>query len=245
MKKNQILNAEVLLLSSLLVFMGCSDSVPNGSIKWEGAFQIDDVGGAIVSQKMTAILSGDTFAAADEFISDAHPGYTVAHLPADLTLSATRPTTTRVIFTLRGKAISPANSSNLGITFTDAAFPNNDAANVENYAKTGIPITIGGPHAVQSAPFDSTTSNKKVTIRLEGGTFVTMPLAMSWFTLDAAGTGGFAALTGESVWRDVNNTEAVIDGLAFPTTPGSGQRITVAGAAQATQATAVTVVAGP
>jgi hypothetical protein len=244
MKKNQLLNAEVLLLSISLVFMGCSDSVPDGAIQWGGAFQINDVGAVIISQRVTATLSEGTFAAADAFTDATHPGYTVAHLPDGLTLSASRPTTTKVTFMLGGIATSPTASSTLGITFTDAAFSNNAAANVGNSAKTGIPITVGGLIAVESGPFTSTTRNTNVTIRLEGGTFGHITsLPVPRFTITTPGTGGFANLTGSMVWRR-SDTEVLITGLTRPTTDGVGQKITVAGAAQATQATSVTVVAG-
>ncbi|GAB6391865.1 MAG: hypothetical protein MdMp014T_1238 [Treponematales bacterium] len=93
--------------------------------------------------------------------------------------------------------------------------------------------------AVESGAFTSAVGNNKLVITLTGGTFAASPV-IGQFTISTAGTGGFANLTGGTVTRD-SATQVTITGLTAVTTAGSGQKITVAAAAQATQATSVSV----
>ncbi|GHU61077.1 hypothetical protein FACS189445_2670 [Spirochaetia bacterium] len=100
-----------------------------------------------------------------------------------------------------------------------------------------------GINPVESAVFPSSVGNYILTITLTGGTFAPQAsLAWSQFTITTPGTHGFTTLTGGRVDR-LSNTEVRITRLAAVTDAGSGQKITVAGAALATQATAATVVA--
>jgi hypothetical protein len=99
----------------------------------------------------------------------------------------------------------------------------------------------GGITPVESGAFTSAAGDNKLVITLTGGTFAASP-AIGQFTISAAGTGGFAALTGGTVTRN-SNTQVTISGLTAVTTAGSGQKITVAAAAQVTQATSVSVTA--
>jgi len=94
---------------------------------------------------------------------------------------------------------------------------------------------------VESAEFTSAAGDDMLTITLTDGTFVSSP-AIGQFTITTPGTGGFAGLKGGTLKKD-SDTQVTITGLTPVTTPGSGQKITVAAEAQAAQAAGVTVTA--
>ncbi|GHT20536.1 hypothetical protein AGMMS4957_07740 [Bacteroidia bacterium] len=110
---------------------------------------------------------------------------------------------------------------------------------------TAVEVVASGGEfsSVESAAFTSFVGNHTLTITLTGGTYIASP-SLSHFSISTPGTPGFANLTGGTVTR-VSKDTVTITGLPAVTTDGSGQKITVAAAAFATQATstAVTVVA--
>ncbi|GHV87795.1 hypothetical protein AGMMS50267_01550 [Spirochaetia bacterium] len=92
--------------------------------------------------------------------------------------------------------------------------------------------------SVTSAPFTSVIDNHTLSIKLTGGTYITTP-DLSQFTL--TGTAGFTTLT-SGVVTSVSDTEVTISKLDPVDIAGSGQKITVAAAAFATQTPAVAAV---
>jgi hypothetical protein len=114
------------------------------------------------------------------------------------------------------------------------------AAQATQAASVAI-LAKGAPTAVESSEFTSVVEDNTLTITLSGGTFVASPL-LSHFSITTAGTDGFTTLTGGAVTR-VSSTVVTITGLTAVAANGSGQKITVASAAQATQASSVTVAA--
>jgi hypothetical protein len=106
----------------------------------------------------------------------------------------------------------------------------------------GVGISGGEINPVATAPFSSAVGNNTLTITLSGGTYTATP-ALADFTITTPGTPGFTNLSGGVVTR-TSDTVVTITGLTAVGTAGSGQIITVAGGAQATQATSVAVTAG-
>jgi hypothetical protein len=94
---------------------------------------------------------------------------------------------------------------------------------------------------VESAAFSSAAGSNQLTVTLTGGTFAASP-SLGQFVISTLGSGGFASLAGGTLVRD-SDVQVTISGLQAVTSAGSGQKLTVAAAAQATQATAVTVTA--
>jgi hypothetical protein len=92
---------------------------------------------------------------------------------------------------------------------------------------------------VVSNTFTSVTGDNTLVITLTGGTFVPSPL-ISQFSISTPGTPGFSSLSGGIVTR-TSDTEVTINGLTPVSGAGSGQKITVAAAAQANRATSVRV----
>ncbi|GHV78533.1 hypothetical protein AGMMS49944_03240 [Spirochaetia bacterium] len=104
---------------------------------------------------------------------------------------------------------------------------------------TAVTVAASGP--VESEAFTSVVGNDTLTITLTGGDYAAAPI-LSQFTITTPGTPGFTSLTGGMVTR-TSNTEVRITGLAAVTAPGSNQKITVAAAALATQASSAAVFA--
>jgi uncharacterized repeat protein (TIGR02543 family) len=109
--------------------------------------------------------------------------------------------------------------------------------NITLYAKW-LPIT-----AVESGEFSSETGDNVLVIILSDGNLKSS-LTISQFTLSTAGTGGFTSLSGGNVTRD-SDTQVTITGLTAVTTPGSGQKITLAASAQSKQVSSISVSALP
>ncbi|GHV80811.1 hypothetical protein AGMMS49944_26020 [Spirochaetia bacterium] len=99
----------------------------------------------------------------------------------------------------------------------------------------------GGLNPVESAAFPSVVGNYMLTITLTGGAYAAAP-TLSQFVITTPGTSGFPSLTGGRVVR-LSDTEVNITGLSAVTAAGSGQKITVAAAALASQASSAAVVA--
>jgi hypothetical protein len=104
-----------------------------------------------------------------------------------------------------------------------------------------VTVVASGP--VESDAFSSVVGNHTLTITLNGGRYAASP-ALSQFTITAPGTPGFIFinLNGGRVTR-TSDTVVTITGLTPVTSNGSGQKITIAAAALATQASSATVVA--
>jgi len=134
-----------------------------------------------------------------------------------------------------------------GFTFSGVAansFTHSGATSVKNTANSGN-VTITFPattesHGMESEVFSSAVGDNMLTVTLTGGTFA-VSLVIGQFTITTPGTGGFANLTGGTATRN-SDTQVTITGLQAVTTAGSGQKITVAASAQATQAASVKVV---
>ncbi|MDR1787363.1 MAG: formylglycine-generating enzyme family protein [Treponema sp.] len=142
----------------------------------------------------------------------------------------TRETDYQVTITVLSVVTTPGSGQR--ITVTAAAL----AAQAESVSVTAYTII-----AIESNLFSSAVGSNRLIITLTGGIFVPSP-AIGHFSISTQGTGGFASLSGGVVIR-VSDTQVIIDGLAAVTTPGSGQRITVAAAAQAIQAAIKSVAA--
>ena len=92
-------------------------------VSYSGSFAESVTNDGSVTGSITATLSGDTYAASIASGTQ----YTIANLPAGLTVVATRASSTAVVFTITGSSTAHANSndvSNLGITFLNGAFTN-------------------------------------------------------------------------------------------------------------------------
>ena len=135
--------------------------------------------GTITTTK-TVTLAGDTFVAANPFVLDTH--YTVANVPAGMTLSVARDSGTQVTLSLTGTASAHENANdatNLTITFLNAAFTGNNASIVTNYSKNDMAIdftdaptlTYAAGTFTEAAANDGTITTTK-TVTLAGDTFV-------------------------------------------------------------------------
>jgi hypothetical protein len=116
------------------------------------------------------------------------------------------------------------------------------AAALAAQASSVTVVASGGVlQSVVSEPFSSVVGNHTLTITLFSGTYAESP-ALSQFAITTSGTPGFFSLTGGTVTRP-SDTVVTITSLTPVTSNGSGQKITVAAAALATQATFAVVAA--
>jgi formylglycine-generating enzyme required for sulfatase activity len=140
-------------------------------------------------------------------------------------------------------ATASANTANITGLTTNTAYKAHvtvkDAAG--NYSTVWSSAAFTPITAVESAAFTSAVGDNTLTITLTGGTYAASP-TLSQFSISTQGTSGFTNLTGGRVTR-TNDMVVTITGLMAVTSTGSGQKITVAAAAQATQAASVTVAA--
>ncbi|GHT41817.1 hypothetical protein AGMMS49965_12230 [Bacteroidia bacterium] len=187
---------------------------------------------------LTITLTGGTFAPAASLVLSRF-SLTTPGTPGFTTLNGgrvTRISDTQVIIT-NLPAVTRAGSGQK-ITIADGALATQATA-----ATATATVVASGVNPVESAPFSSVVSNDRLTITLTGGSFAPeSSLSLSQFTLTTPGTPGFASPFIGTLTR-ISDTQVTITNLPAVTRTGSGQKITIAGTALATQAVAVTVVA--
>lgn len=153
-----------------------------------GAFILIDYGAGTLTEAdandgsftttLTLTLYGDTFA------SDLTGLFSISNVPAGLTAELTRTGDTTATLALTGSATDHADSndtSNLTVTFDDAAFITNEAAMVLNASKTDLAIDFNDPVAAVSLAFTGPAFQESraydgsvtgtTTITLSGDTF--------------------------------------------------------------------------
>ena len=104
--------------------------------------------GTIATTKVVTIAN-ETFVATDPFVLNTH--YTVANVPAGMTLAVAKDSNTQVTLSLTGTATAHANvndATNLTITFLNAAFSGGNAASVTNYTKNDMAIDFNDPPSI-------------------------------------------------------------------------------------------------
>ena len=134
---------------------------------------------ASVTGSIIATLVGDTFAAESVITDGSSVAVTSTTLPAGLIAEFTRTSDTEVTLTLTGAATDHAHSndvSDLAITFTDAAFAQENAGTIMGLAYTSGVIDFSDASLIYAGSFTEDALNNgtvtgSITATLNGDIF--------------------------------------------------------------------------
>ena len=138
---------------------GSVDFIDPGTLSYSTAtFTESGLNDGTISTTATLTLTGDTFKTSGGAmtISD---DYTVANVPSGLTMVVTGTSGTTATVALTGTAAAHANAndiSNMGLTFTNAAFTGGNAAGITGYANTGLSVDFDDPAVLSTDDFVTT-----------------------------------------------------------------------------------------
>jgi len=121
--------------------------VAPGVITWSGStFTEDAANNGSISTVVTLSIANETFATIGTLVEATD--YTVANVPAGLTVSIVTSDANNATITLTGNATNHENIddiANMGITFLNAAFTGANAASVINYSNTALAVDFNNP----------------------------------------------------------------------------------------------------
>jgi hypothetical protein len=117
-----------------------------------------------ISTSINLVLTNETFANGP-FVSGTH--YTVTNVPAGLTVSVNRTGNTTATITLTGNATSHNSAdsiTNLGISFTNAAFTGSVSSLITNSSKTNLAVNFIDPDGATITTINATTADGSYTV---------------------------------------------------------------------------------
>ncbi len=138
-------------------FIGANNSI----LTWTNTTFVEAVandGSIDNSTPLSIKLTDETFTSVGTLTENTE--YTVANVPAGLTVVVTTVSTDSAIVTLTGNATAHDNAndvSNLAITFLNAAFTGNNASVVQNYADSTIVVDFNDTPAIPSLTWNETS----------------------------------------------------------------------------------------
>ena len=204
------------------------DFTDASTLTWAGGFREAAANDGSVTGSVTATLTGDTFTSG--VVSGNH--VSASNVPAGLTASFARTSSTVVTLTLTGRATNHAHAhdvSDLTVAFADGAFTNESAATVGGSSRGGFAIDFADPDTptvagliVQGGPDSGDTYGAGETIRVAVSLFPRVTVTGTpRLALTVGATRRFADLAGRS---DIEFSTGTVSRLVFQYTVAAADR---------------------